>query len=144
MKNLDDMCHGNFTYTEKCAFFLNILSKLKVKPKKTSESDKISVFIEKNILSAITLETLSEEFHFSKNHMINIFKKEYKTTPLKYANHLRIKLAERLLETTSESAEQIAQKSGFLNYSHFYKMFLKQNGISPAKWRNNKRMNPKI
>ena len=40
-----------------------------------------------------------------------------------------------LLEVTSESAENIAIESGFNDYSHFYKLFYRENGISPKDWR---------
>ena len=142
IENLDNMCHKNYSYTDKCAVFYYILSLLKTKPKKSGEADKISEFIEKNYLNNITLSDLSAEFHYSKNHIINIFKKEYKITPIQYANRLKIEQAERLLETTSEDIMLISQKSGFSDYPHFYKTFLKKNGVTPTEWRNKKRMNP--
>ena len=39
-------------------------------------------------LSEISLEKICKEFHFSKNHIINIFKKEFGVTPIKYINDL--------------------------------------------------------
>lgn len=136
IEKLDNMAHGDASYIEKCAVFFEILSMLYNKPKERTAADEIAEFLEKHALEKPTLDDLSKEFHFSKNHIINLFKRDYKMTPMEYLNAVKIRQAKRLLITTSDSIETIALQCGFTNYSHFYKTFYIQNGISPSDWRN--------
>ena len=139
MSFLDYMAHNDFSYTEKCAVFYRILSVLH-KNKSACMADKIADYISVNCSNRITLEMLCGEFHFSKNHIINIFKKEYAVTPLEYMNIVRVKKAQWLLEVTPKSAESIAFECGFGDYASFYKIFCRTTGMSPKKWRNEARM----
>ena len=88
------------------------------------------------------MEDICRKFNFSKNHIINIFKKDYNVTPVKYINDVKLRRARYLLEVTSESAENIATESGFGDYSHFYKTFYKENGMSPTEWRKQRQFSP--
>lgn len=139
MERLDMLCHNNVSYIEQTAVFFELLSRLYQTKKEATVADQIAEFIAKNHTSSLTLEMICETFHFSKNHVINVFKKEYHMTPFEYMNHLKIKQAEYLLEITSQSAEQIAYECGFRNYSHFYRLFRRTYHISPSEWREKKR-----
>lgn len=135
MKRLDSLSHAEFTYTEQVAEFYSILSSLYRNERKLTLPEKIAKYIAENYRSGISLEQLSEKLYFSKNHVINVFKKAYGCTPVDYMNNLRLTHAERLLKTTEDTAESIALLCGFADYSCLYKLFTKKHGISPAKWR---------
>lgn len=135
MNEMDRLAHGNFNYTQRCAKFYEILSALNNKPAKTNTANEIALFIENEDLNNISLKTICQRFNFSKNHIINIFKKEYGVTPVNYINSIKLKRAKYLLMVTSDTTESIAEKSGFNDYSHFYKLFYKENNLSPAEWR---------
>ena len=83
---------------------------------------------------------LCKQFNFSKNHIINLFKKSYGMTPNVYLNMFRLKNAEELLITTSKPIESISIQCGYGNYSHFYRQFMRKNKISPEQFRKQKRM----
>ena len=102
----------------------------------------IAEFIKSVSPDKLSLDLLCKEFNFSKNHIINTFKKEFGVTPIKYINDLKLKRAKYLLEVTSDTLESISLKSGFNDYSHFYKLFYRENGLSPSIWRNEKHTNP--
>ncbi|MBO5069981.1 MAG: helix-turn-helix transcriptional regulator [Roseburia sp.] len=142
MKRLDFMGHNDYTQVEQAAVFFEILSLLYRKEKEDTLANRIAGFIEENYEENLSLEMLSEEFHFSKNHIINIFRKEYGVTPFEYVKNVRIKKAEWLLEVTPKTAESIALECGFRDYSYFYKVFRDKNLLSPKEWRKRKRMNP--
>ena len=105
-------------------------------------ADRMADFIERHYREDFTLEMLAEKFHFSKNHVINLFKEKYGTTPFGYLNNIRMKQAGRLLEVTSKSAESIAEECGYRDYAYFYKVFRRANGMAPTEWRREKRMQP--
>lgn len=142
IEKMNDIAHSNASYIEKSAVFYKLLISLKNNEEKISIASRIGKYISDNINEKITLEMLSEEFHFSKNQIINIIKKEYNMTPFEYLNSIKLSMAENLLEVTSDSNEKIASECGFNNYSHFYRLFYRKNGISPSEWRVKKRINP--
>lgn len=139
---LDELSHSDASYIEKSCVFYEILISLKKGNSKNSVADRIAVYIQNNFKQNITLDILCFEFGFSKNHIINLFKKEYGLTPIDYMNKIKLLNAKRLMETTSLSLEEIVNLSGFNNYSHFYRLFMRENKISPVKWRENTRINP--
>jgi len=139
IEDIDRIAHCGYTYTEKAAKFYEILSLLYRGGQKITTANQIAEFIAGEYLNGITLEKLSQQFHFSKNHIINLFKKEYGITPFEYIHALKIQKAERLLMVTSNSAESIARECGFHDYAYFYKVFYKKNKLSPVEWRKLKR-----
>jgi len=136
-RKLDKYAHEKRPRTEVLSIFYEILSLLYKKDKHENETArKIRRYIEENYLDNITLQKLSKEFSFSKNHVINIFKAEYGVTPFEYINNIKIKNCEYLLEVTGESIENIAFNCGFNNYSQFYRLFIRKNGMTPKEYRN--------
>lgn len=119
------------------AKFYKLLSLLQPTKTVITLADKIAAYLTNATTENISIERLCEEFHFSKNHIINVFKQEYGVTPIIYLNELRLNYAESLMKATSNSLEQISLESGFQTYSHFYKMFLRRHGYSPEQWRKN-------
>ena len=142
MEQMDHLSQAGSLLTEKTAKFLELLLFLQRRDKQESNASKIEDFILSDELGEISLEAICNKFHFSKNHVINIFKKEFGVTPVKYINNLKLRRAKYLLEATSDTLESIAHKSGFNDYSHFYKLFCRENGVSPAAWRNKKHTEP--
>ena len=116
--------------------FLKILLSLRKNNTGLSVAHKISRFIDENITTVTSLSEICLHFHYSKNYIIRIFKKEFGVTPFEYINELKIKRAMYLLETTSRPIEEISAECGYRNYSYFYKVFVEKNGTSPAKWRS--------
>ncbi len=140
IEEMDRFAHGDAPYIAKAGKLYNILNSLySKKPEKTLATE-ISDYIAKNCSEKITLDALCKEFHFSKNHIINIFKKTYGITPITYLQQQRLRKSEYLTETTSDTLESISEASGFNSYAYFYKQFVRKNGISPEKWRENKRL----
>ena len=142
MEELDRLSHTESSLLQKSAIFFELLLLLQKKEKPTNLANKIAEFICDESLNEISLEKICKEFHFSKNHVINIFKREFGITPVQYINDLKLRQAGYLLEVTSDTLENIAIKSGFNDYSHFYKLFFQKNGVSPSVWRKEKHTNP--
>lgn len=142
MKELDKLSHTESSLVKKTAVFYELLLFLQQQEKSENIADKIAAFLCNENLNEISLGKICKEFYFSKNYIINIFKKEFGVTPIQYINNLKINNAKYLLEVTSDTLESISLKSGFNDYSHFYKLFYKETGLSPSKWRNKKQTNP--
>ncbi len=135
LEEMDKLAHGEYTYTERAATFYQLLSALKARKEEESLGRRMATFLEREYRSISSLEQVCEQFHYSKNHVINLFKRETGITPIGYLHEVKIKRAMYLLEVTSLPTEEIALQSGFAEYSHFYRLFLRRNGVSPTVWR---------
>lgn len=140
IEELDRLRRDDATLAEQSAVFLSILSQLYRKEKTPTAADQIAGYLRDHYREKLTLEELSQTFHFSPNHIINLLRREYGMTPFAYINFLKIKEAEWLLEVTSNTVESIAYDCGFRNYSHFYRTFEKQNHLSPKEWRDKRKI----
>lgn len=128
------------TLIETTSLFYQILSKLK-NSFTISNSGKLVKVITEEITNHIdtpySLEMLSKKYNFSKNHIINIFKKETGKTPYEYIANMRINKAKALLAYSNLSVKDISEQTGFGNYINFYKAFNKYENCSPLTWRKN-------
>lgn len=139
MIKLDELAHNESTYISQTAVFYEILSMLSKQKTKKNTANKIAMFIEENSHTNISLEKLCKEFLFTKNHIINIFKREYNMTPFEYLKKVRLNNALRMMEATSLTLEEISYENGFNDYPYFYRVFKKEFGVSPEQWRKKRR-----
>ena len=95
--------------------------------------DDILAYINLNIAFPITIEQLSGEFFLSESYICRIFKSATGTTINKYISARRISIAKSLLRDGA-SVTEAYEKSGFSDYSNFFKTFTKAVGISPKKY----------
>lgn len=140
MEEMHQLSYCDAPYILKAGKLYRILSKLYKAEETDSIAGQIADFIEKNFQSGVDIPMLCREFSFSKNHIINLFKKEFGKTPIAYLNDVRLNHAQQLLTATSQPIEEIAYRCGYRNYSHFYRQFLERNQISPEKFRQQKRL----
>jgi len=90
-------------------------------------------YINQNISSQITLEQLTTEFFLSESYICRIFKSATGTTINRYINSRRISVAKALLDE-GISVSEVYERSGFNDYSNFFKAFTKAVGMSPKKY----------
>lgn len=95
--------------------------------------DEILAFINQNLSQQITTQTLAEHFFMSPSYLCRIFKKATGTTVGKYITARRITIARALLSEGS-SVTEAYERSGFTDYSSFFKTFTRVVGISPKKY----------
>lgn len=88
-------------------------------------------YLEANALSKIPLETLARESGLSKYHLLRVFKERTELTPWQYQVNVRLNHARRLLQR-GEPASQVADACGFVDQSHFTRVFRLVMGVTPA------------
>lgn len=140
MEEMHALSYARAPYIIKTAKFYEILSKLYKTTVINITAYEISKYIKEHYQQKITIDQLCKEFSFSKNHIINIFQKEFDLTPIAYLNYVRLNKAEELLITSSELLESIAHRCGYQNYSHFYRQFVRKHHVSPEEFRKNKQL----
>jgi len=79
---------------------------------------------------------LSEAFHYSPSYLSRIFHSEKGITINSYLNKVRIEYAVQLLRTTNMTVKEIALRSGYINISHFNRIFKKTVGVAPTYIKN--------
>jgi len=92
-------------------------------------------FINDNFKSNISLEDVADACYINKYYLSHQFSKFKGISVGKYLLNLKIEEAQRLLETTALSINEISERSGFNDPNYFSRTFKKELGISPLQYR---------
>lgn len=87
---------------------------------------------ETNLLS---LDAISQQFNFTKNHLGNYFKQETGQSVKQYISYYRMELIAKKIRESELSLSEIAFQFGYVDESHFYKSFKKHYATSPSEYR---------
>ena len=71
----------------------------------------------------------------TREHLSRSMQKYYNITPTAYINELKLNYAINLMYSSTLSITDICYECGFSNISWFYKLFEREYGISPAKFK---------
>ena len=74
----------------------------------------------------------------SKSYFCRIIKEELGCTFTEYVNRLRIERSKVLLRSSGISIAEVACAVGFDDQSYFTRIFKKQTGVAPGKYRENR------
>lgn len=92
-------------------------------------------FIHENTDKCIAVSQLADMACITEDHLIRIFKKEIKYTPLRYINMKKIEKAQLLLLTTNMPIRDIAFELSIDNISYFNRIFKEYMGKTPTEYR---------
>jgi AraC-like DNA-binding protein len=97
--------------------------------------DKALQYIYKHYSDKISAENLSMEVGLSKDKLQAGMQCRTGKTLHKYIQQVRMEKAKELLVNTNDPLKRVADASGFVNESHFCKVFKKMHLISPVQYR---------
>lgn len=92
-------------------------------------------FLQKNYQKKITLEDVAAYVNHSASYFSTIFKSELKVSFNAYLNQLRIEQAKKLLLENDFTIVEISEMVGYEDQSYFSRVFKKNTGTSPGKYR---------
>ncbi|SMF53327.1 AraC-type DNA-binding protein [Azospirillum oryzae] len=95
----------------------------------------VTEHIEANMAGPIRVETLAALAGLSGGRFTDAFKASMGRTPHAYIIERRVKLAQRLMLETDEPLCQIACTCGFSDQSHLTRLFGREVGQTPLRWR---------
>lgn len=95
----------------------------------------ILYYLNAHLEDEITLDEISDRFFISKHHLNKVFRKRTGTTVMDYLQRKRISNAQQLL-LLGTTAKEAAAKSGFGEYSSFYRAYVRITGHEPSKDRS--------
>lgn len=81
--------------------------------------------------SALSLETISQEFSYNRKYLSSAFKQQFKVGISEYLTTVRINHACALMEQKYTSVKDIAYLCGFSEQLYFSRVFRKKMGLSP-------------
>lgn len=86
--------------------------------------------------AGLTLAKLARRLNMPPARLSQLLNDNHRTAFKPYLAGIRIEAAKQLLRTqAAASMEQVAEASGFLSTSTFYRSFSKVEGTTPAAWR---------
>ena len=100
-----------------------------------AEFSRITEYLNEHIDRQITLELLTKEFSINRNKLNDLFMKQASMTCLNYLLQLRMDLAKILLTKTELPIGEISTRVGYADANYFTKVFSKNTGMTPSKYR---------
>ena len=88
----------------------------------------------------ITLTECAEQLHYHPTYIWKVMKLEGEVTFSDFIAEYKLGEAKRLLEDTDMTIAEIAQQLNYTNTQNFIRFFSKQEGVTPGKYRKNKKV----
>ncbi len=92
-------------------------------------------YMNQNINNNISLEEISHFLNYSPSHFYRKFIKEIGMSPMKYFKKMKIEKACTLLNKSNLKINQISSLLGYKDPLYFSRVFSKEKGVSPEKFR---------
>lgn len=97
--------------------------------------DKCVKYIESNYMEDISLEDISEKFHFNSSYFSTMFKEQLGMNFVKYLLKLRIKKACELLLASDRKIYEVSALVGYRDSKYFNKVFKNEMNVCPDEYR---------
>jgi len=98
-------------------------------------ASKIEEYLRVHLRGKISLDEISERFHYGKSSLCDVFKKTFNDTIIGYHTKLKIESAKRMLFEKKMTISEISEHLGFESPEYFSRTFKKLAGISPRAFR---------
>lgn len=99
-------------------------------------TQRICGYLERHYDQKLSLKVLSELFNISARHLNRVFKEETGRTFIEFVHEIRITKAKKLFSESNEKVITIAMEVGYDDPAFFTRLFTRQVGCSPGKYRD--------
>lgn len=132
---------SKFYSKEKCHNVLNLILLELLSAEETISNNshvlKILRYIDEHLTEKLSLESIAQNIHLSKEYTSTIFRLETGVQLMHYINEQKSLLARELIINNEMSLNSISENLGFESYDYFSKIFKKHIGSSPSKLKKN-------
>lgn len=97
---------------------------------------KAMAYIHEHYAESLTRKEIAQHVSIAEDHLTFCFRQELGTTPIKYLQRYRVNQARRLLLESDKMITEIAHLVGFSDGSYFSRVFHRETGMSPEKFRH--------
>lgn len=87
----------------------------------------------------VSVADCAAAIHLNPSYLSRLFKQETGQSPVHFLQKLRIDHARSLLQQHRHNMQEIARQCGFGSVEHFHRVFVRQVGMTPARYRRNTR-----
>lgn len=116
---------------------LNLAELLQITTTKSNTlKDKIILFVNSHIKEKLTTKNIAQEFGYCEKHIRYIFNKNFNMSPCQFIDSLKLEQILAMLQTSSNSLEQLAELFNYSSASHLISKFKKKYGDAPKKYLN--------
>lgn len=91
--------------------------------------------VQYDLTADLKLKTIAEKLNVNSSYLSTLFHKEVGCTLTDYINKQRIERSIRLLQASAKSIQEISSDCGFQDVNYFIKLFKKQTGFTPSRYR---------
>ncbi|MBS1412947.1 MAG: helix-turn-helix transcriptional regulator [Christensenellaceae bacterium] len=134
-KDIVDILIQNYAMMDILAYYIDKSHLCGIKAAPDELINAVINYIDNNLDSELTPETLSGLVHFHPSYFSRYFKKKLGMPPHEYIKKRRIEKAQYLLESGSMLINEIAACVGLHDMSYFSKLFKKYTGMTPSYYR---------
>ena len=96
---------------------------------------KVEDFCKVNISEVLTVDDMASASGYSRYHFSRLFTEYNGASPALYLRNIRIQEAAKMLQHGRLSIKEIASDCGFMDCSHFCRLFKENYGITPETFR---------
>ncbi|MEM8763550.1 MAG: helix-turn-helix domain-containing protein [Bacteroidota bacterium] len=97
---------------------------------------KAQEYIEQHSHQKISVDDLARKSAMSNRSFVRRFKKATQNTPLEYIQRVKIEVAKRCFESTTQNVNEVMYSVGYLDEKAFRTVFKKYVGLSPVSYKN--------
>ena len=91
--------------------------------------------VQYDLTADLRLKTISEKLNVNSSYLSHLFHREYGCTLTEFITKERINYGIYLLQFTSKPLQSIASECGIHDVNYFIKLFKKQTGFTPSRYR---------
>lgn len=114
-------------------FFLQNPENYAVEGKTNACATKAIEYISNHIQEDLSLESIASALYVNKYYLAHVFKDATNTSPHQFILKKRLVLAKQFIEQNFPVYD-VYQKCGFADYTHFFRAFKKEFGITPKQF----------
>jgi len=100
-----------------------------------TEVEPVLLYLHNNYSQKLCLDGLARAFNTNRTTLTKQFHQSTGMPVMTYLNRLRINLAALMLRDTSLSVNEIVERVGLTNPTHFGRAFRKATGYTPSEYR---------
>lgn len=93
------------------------------------------ILVQHDLTADLRLKTIAETLNVNSSYLSSLFHKEYGCTLTEFINKQRIDRGIQLLQQTTKPVQEIAAECGIHDVNYFIKLFKKQTGCTPSRYR---------
>ena len=96
---------------------------------------KTITLVQYDLTADLGLKAIAEKLNVNSSYLSALFRREYGCTLTEYVNRERIERGIYLLQRTGKPVQEVAAECGFQDVNYFIKLFKKQTGFTPSRYR---------